>query len=161
MADPVETERVPASPAKAATRYEDDLYGWVQEQIALLRAGRFAELDAENVAEELSDVGDEQYDKLQSALEVLLKHMLKWDRQPQRRSASWEITMAAQRERMATVIRKNPRLKSRLSEAVEDGYRLARLDAAREMRVKPAALPATCPYDWASITTRPFERDEG
>ena len=126
----------------------------------MLRAGRFDELDAENVAEELSDVGSEQYDKLQSALEVLLKHMLKWDHQPQRRSASSEITIAAQRERMATVIRKNPGLKSRLSEAVEDGYRLARLDAARGMRVKPAALPATCPYDWETVTTRPFERDE-
>jgi hypothetical protein len=37
--------------------YERDLYAWVQEQVALLRAGRLGEIDAENIAEEISDVG--------------------------------------------------------------------------------------------------------
>ena len=65
----------------------------MQEQVALLRAGRLDEIDAENVAEELSDVGGEQYDRLESALRVLLMHMLKWDIS---RSAepSWSLTIA-------------------------------------------------------------------
>ena len=37
-------------PAPPRTRYEDDLYTWVQEQVALLRAGRLAEVDAESSA---------------------------------------------------------------------------------------------------------------
>ena len=65
MADPVVKER---APAKKRTRYEDDLYSWVLEQVALLRAGRLGEIDAENIAEELSDVGSEQYDKLESSV---------------------------------------------------------------------------------------------
>ena len=60
-----------ARPGKAATRYEDDLFTWVWEQVALLRAGRLSEVDAINVAEELSDVGNEQLDKLESAIAVL------------------------------------------------------------------------------------------
>jgi hypothetical protein len=46
----------------------------------MLRAGRFDELDTQNVAEELADVGRAQYDKLESALKVILLHMLRWDR---------------------------------------------------------------------------------
>ena len=46
----------------ASARYEDDLYAWVQAQVELLRSGQLSEVDAENVAEELSDVGNEQLD---------------------------------------------------------------------------------------------------
>jgi hypothetical protein len=63
----------------AAPLYDQDLYAWSEEQVRLLRAGRLAEIDAENIAEEISDVGSEQYDKLESALRVLLTHMLKWE----------------------------------------------------------------------------------
>ena len=37
--------------------YEEDLYLWSQAQAALLRAGRFDELDLENLIEEVEDVG--------------------------------------------------------------------------------------------------------
>ena len=158
MADPVAKERPAAKKRRA--RYEDDLYTWVNQQVALLRAGRLDEIDAENIAEELSDVGAEQYDKLESALEVLLMHMLKWDHQPERRSRSWSLTILEQRQRVAKQLRKSPGLKSRLSEAVEDGFALGRTRDAREMRVKPQALPAPCPYDWDAIMNREFDVDE-
>src|SRR3954451_23758062 len=162
MADPATRERPAASSALSAgrARYEDDLYTWVNEQVALLRAGRLEEIDAANVAEELSDLGAEQYDKLESALEVLLMHMLKWDHQPERRSRSWSLTILEQRQRIAKQLRKNPGLKSRLSEAVEDGFALGRTRAAREMRVKLQSLPASCPYDWDAIMNRDFDLDE-
>ena len=115
----------------------------MNEQVELLRAGLIDEIDAENIAEELSDVGAEQYDKLESALEVLLMHMLKWDHQPERRSRNWSLTILEQRQRIAKRLRKNPGLKSRLSEAVEDGFALGRTRAAREMRVKLQSLPAS------------------
>ena len=47
-----------------------------------MRAGRITEADALNIAEEeLDDVGNEQYDKLESALRVISVHLLKWDQQ--------------------------------------------------------------------------------
>jgi hypothetical protein len=126
----------------------------VQEQVALLRAGRLAEIDAANVAEELSNVGAEQYGKLQSALEVLLMYMLKWDHQPARRTRSWSLTIEEQRLRVAKQLRKNPGLKSRLPEAIDDGFRLGRVRAAREMKVELESLPVTCPYEWEAIMQR-------
>lgn len=141
----------------ARTRYEDDLYTWVQEQVALLRAGRIERIDAHNISEELSDVGSEQYDKLESALEVLLMHMLKWDHQPKRRSRSWRLTIREQRQRLEKQLGKNPGLKSRLAEAIEDGFALGRTGAARGMGVEPESLAASCPYDWDSIMNRVFD----
>ena len=83
----------------AATRYEDDLYTWVQEQVALLRAGRLGEIDARDIAEELSDVGKSEYRALESALTLILAHILKSDYQPDRRTRNWDNTIGTQRDR--------------------------------------------------------------
>src|SRR5262245_39544873 len=103
-------------------RYDRDLYSWAVEQAALLRAGRISEADALNLAEEIDDVGSEQYDKLESALRIILLHLLKWDRQPERRSRSWALSIAIQRKHVLKVLRKNPGLKPFADEAVADAF---------------------------------------
>lgn len=162
MAQPAETldvEPTIPSSVRGRTRYEDDLYTWVQEQVALLRAGRATALDLDNIAEELSDVGLGEYYRLQSAIEIVLLHMLKWDHQPDRRSRSWTISIAEHRERISIVLRKSPGLKSSLDEAQQNAFRLGRLGAAREMKRSVKSLPAECPYTWDEILNRPFEFD--
>ncbi|WP_375455421.1 DUF29 domain-containing protein [uncultured Methylobacterium sp.] len=149
----------PKAPTQRSTRYADDLHAWVQEQVALLRAGRVDALDLDNIAEELSDVGAEQYDKLESAVVIVLVHVLKWDHQPERRSRSWTQSIEEHRLRIGKQLRKNPSLKSRLAEALDDGYRLGRVKAAREMKRKTRSLPADCPYTWDDILNRSFETD--
>ncbi len=42
-------------------------------------------------------MGREQFNKLESALRVLLTHMLKWDHQPEKRSRSWSLSIRDQR----------------------------------------------------------------
>ena len=146
------TERL--SPGR--TRHEDDLYTWVEEQVALLRAGRLDALDAENVAEELADVGRSEYAKLESALTVLLAHILKWDYQPERRSRSWDNTIEAQRQSYHHVIADNPGLKSRRAQALVRAYARARLDASTETNLPRSTFPGACPYDWPDLLDRPF-----
>jgi hypothetical protein len=143
--------------ARASPRYEEDVYAWAQEQARLLRDGRLGEVDTDNVAEEILDVGRHEYDKLESALRVLLTHMLKWDHQPERRSRSWVNTIAEQRDRVELQLDENPSLKSRLDEAVRRGYRTARRSASTEADLPLEAFPETCPYDWDAIVNRPFE----
>src|SRR3954471_14842483 len=104
--------------AQPRRRYADDVYGWVEDQIALLKAGRLSEIDADNIADELSDVGNEQYEKLESAIRVVLLHLLKWDHQPERRSRSWVGSIIEQRRRVARILKKNPSLKSHIAEAI-------------------------------------------
>ncbi len=134
--------------------YREDLYTWAREQAALLRAGRLTEIDALNLAEEIDDVGSEQYEKLESALAIVLLHMLKWDRQPERRSRSWLNSIREHRRRVERQLTKNPGLKPRIGEAVEEGYEVARYRAAIETSIDMEALPVSCPYDWDEIMTR-------
>lgn len=148
------------SRSRQRTRYADDLYTWVGEQVALLRAGQLDQIDAAQVAEELDDVGSEQYDKLESALRVILMHMLKWDQQPEYRTPSWVYSIREQRRRYAKVMKRNPGLKSRLEEALADAYESARLWAASETNLSPREFPAACPYGWDDILNRPFGEDE-
>src|ERR1700727_3624057 len=101
---------------------EADLYSWARRQAELLRAGRLSEIDAQAIAEEIDDVGEEQYDKLESAFRVLMLHLLKWDHQPSMRSRSWPLTFREQRRRAAGQLRENPGLKSQVDEALEAAY---------------------------------------
>ena len=144
----------PTRPASGA-RYESDLYSWAVEQAALLRAGKIAEADALNIAEELDDVGNEQYDKLESALRVILLHLLKWDHQPERRSRSWRSALRCNAI-TSKVLRKNPGLKPLLDEAIAEAYDDARLEA----QARPIAtrrLSHALSVSWNEIMERPID----
>jgi hypothetical protein len=155
MDDRTDTRR--HSSGKEPARYDRDLYSWAVEQAALLRAGKIAEADALNIAEELDDVGNEQYDKLESALRLILLHLLKWDHQPERRSRSWRATIIVQRNHVQKVLRKNPGLKPHIEEAVAEAYRDARVEAGAETGLDDKVFSKSCPYSWDDIMERPIE----
>jgi Domain of unknown function DUF29 len=140
-----------------STAYKDDLYSWVKEQAALLLSGRFSDLDLERIAEELIGVGDEQYHKLQSALTILLMHLLKWDYQPQWRSRSWVLTIREHRRRIARVLNRNPGLKSELQLAISEAYEDAIDRAADETGLPEEKFPVRCDYTWEDITARKID----
>lgn len=102
---------------KQRAEYDRDFYTWSQEQARLIREGGWSELDRANVAEEIESLGREQFSKLESALRVVLIPMLKWDHQPERRSRSWALSIAAQRIELDDVLSDNPGLKPRNEEA--------------------------------------------
>ena len=158
MDDPSDTAvKARAGEPYGPARYEDDLYSWAVEQAALLRAGRVTEADAKNIAEELDDVGNEQYDKLESALRIILMHLLKWDYQPERRTRSWRLSIAVQRNHVEKILRKNPGLKPHIDEATADAYRNARLEAADETGLDENTFPVQKPYSWEDIMERQVE----
>jgi hypothetical protein len=142
------------TPARA--EYERDLYSWSCEQARLLREGRWDMVDRENVAEEIESLGRTEFNKLESALRVLLMHMLKWDHQPERRSRSWALTIDTQRLEIADLLGDNPGLRPRLDEAVGRAYRKARNEAAQETELERTVFPEQCSYSWADITARAF-----
>jgi hypothetical protein len=148
------------NPAQPRRHYRDDLYGWVEEQVALLKAGRLSEIDCVNIADELGDVGSEQYDKLESAIRVVLLHLLKWDHQPDHRSKSWAYSIRTQRRQIARVLKKNPSLKPYIAEAIGEAHEDARDDAQKETELPATSFPEDCPYDWDTILTRVIEFDD-
>jgi hypothetical protein len=142
---------------------EADLYCWALRQAELLRAGRLSEIDPAAIAEEIDDVGEEQYHRLESALRVLIHHLLKWDHQPDARSRSWALTVLEQRRRAQRQLRRNPGLKSQLEEALAAAYEDARVEAASETGLPLRAFPESRPFDYAEIMERPivWPGDEG
>jgi hypothetical protein len=133
---------------------DEDLAAWAFHQAMFLRAGQWHKLDAVLIAEELEDVGHEQYDKLESALRLVLMHLLKWDHQPDQRSRSWRTTIQNQRDQIAKLLTRNPSLKSRREEAIAIAYRAARRDAYTETGLPKATFPLECVYSWDAITSR-------
>jgi hypothetical protein len=151
----IEAELVPRGEPLRAT-YEQDFYTWSLEQARLVRDGRWDAIDRENVAEEIESLGREQFAKLESALRVLLMHMLKWDHQSERRTRSWALSIKAQRIAVRRVMDANPRLAPRVPEAIRFGYEAARVEAARETDLDEHIFPEQCPYSWEDIIARDF-----
>src|ERR1700738_1255612 len=141
-------------PMRAA--YERDFYSWLLEQAHHLRAGRWNALDRDNLAEEIESLGREQFNKLESALRVLLMHMLKWDHQPKRRSRSWIISIKDQRLAINDILADNPGLRPRLPEAVERAYRRAILAPAKETKLDEPVFPDRLGYGFDDIMKREF-----
>ena len=133
----------------------DDLYSWAVRQADLLRAGRLSEIDPVAIAEEIDDVGEEEYYRLESALRVVVLHLLKWDHQADWRSRSWTLSILEHRKRALRQLRRNPGLRSRLDEALETAYEDAQLEASSETGLPVKAFPPRCPFDYAEIMERP------
>jgi hypothetical protein len=149
-------DEAPTAPA----RYDKDLYGWVEAQVALLRANEVSSIDVSQLTQELTDLGRSEFGKLVSSLRLILQHLLKWDHQPERRSRSWANTIEDQRDWIKYRLGDSPSLKPRIQEATNLAYRLARRAAALETMLPDATFPETCPYDWNDITQRPVLWDQ-
>jgi hypothetical protein len=133
------------------TSYETDFYTWTQQQAELLRQGRLAELDIDNLIEEIESLGVSQYKVLVSAIHRLTQHLLKWQFQPERRSHSWEVTIDNQRIEINDILDGNPGLKSKLNEVIAKGYSNGRRSAAKETCIPITTFPDQCPYTWEQL----------
>ena len=126
--------------------YDKDINAWAQEQARLLRAGRFEMLDIEHIAGEIEDVGKSEQRELASRMAVLLAHLLKWQYQPERRGASWEKTIKAQRKEIAYALDESPSLAPKLQEARWLDMVWARAVAQAVGETGLDCFPEECPW---------------
>ena len=138
------------------TTYDTDFYAWANEQAGLLRAGKLAAADIENIAGEIESMGKGEKRELGNRLTVILLHLLKWQFQPARRGSSWETSISVQRRALARHLRDNPSLKPQIPEVLEDVYEDAVLEAAEEMKLPKAGFPAVCPYSFRQVLDPEF-----
>jgi hypothetical protein len=130
----------------AASLYEQDFYRWLVENANLVRERRFAELDIENIAEELEALGRSEKRALLKRLAGLLMHLLKWQFQPAKRTNSWKYTIEEQRREVLDLLADSPSLRYLLQQKFTNAYASAILKAAKEMRLEKTFFPATCPF---------------
>ena len=136
--------------------YDKDFYEWTQENANLLREGRFAEIDIDNLVEELEAMGRSEKRAFETRIAVLIAHLLKWQWQPERHGKSWEYTIREQRVRVADILRDNPSLKHYLDELLPRAYEKAILTFVKETGLQEKILPVACPYSFDEIMSKEF-----
>jgi hypothetical protein len=131
-----------------AELYAQDFFVWSQTTAALIRAGKWEDLDREALAEEVESLGKSQHRELASRLDVLVMHLLKWRYQPEKRQEgqSWRSTIRTQRRELRRLLQQNPSLAPLVSLVMADGYADARLEASDETSLPLATFPEACPW---------------
>jgi hypothetical protein len=133
-----------ARPSRHASLYDRDFLEWTHEIAAKLRAGDFRDVDWENVAEEIESLGRSDRREVLSRVEVIMIHLLKSSiRRP---TASWIATLNEQRRKLNLVLADSPSLRRQVPGSLDDAYRGARKNAAREMGVSEQRFPVECPF---------------
>lgn len=131
-----------------ATLYDRDIFLWTQQQAECLRTGRWAELDIEHLTEELEALGRSEQKQLGSYLQILLVYLLKCQYQPERKTKSWENTIANCRDQIQDCLEDTPSLQRFIQDAawVQKYYRRARRDAAKETQLPVERFPSVCAW---------------
>lgn len=136
--------------------YDSDLVAWSDRNAELLRAGRFSEVDIENVAEEIESLGRSNKHQLWSRLMLLCMHLLKWQYQPDRRSPSWQATIRVQRRDAAVLLEESPSLKGLLDKTLTKAYADGRDLATIETGIWIDDFPLVCPWTVEEILSESF-----
>lgn len=129
-----------------AALYEQDFHGWWLENAALLRQGRFGEIDVERLAEELETMGRLEVRALRDHLRELLVHLLKWHYRPDRRTPAWRASIYNSRRAIAHLLEESPSLGERLETLADGEYADARFNAANEIGLDTDGLPVAPPF---------------
>ena len=126
--------------------YEQDYALWLDEAVNLLRSQNFAEIDLENLIEEVEGMGGSQKQALESNLEVLLMHLLKYKYQPNKRSNSWRYTIIEHRLRLHKAFKHSPSLKRYYVQVFDECYLAARKLASAESGLAIATFSMESPF---------------
>lgn len=142
--------------ASASPDHDEDFVGWLDAQAAVLRTGRLALLDRENLIDELTSMANRHRHKVQSRLEVVLTHLLKYQFQPDHRTRSWQATLLEQRHKIKRLIASSPSLRNVVNEKMDQCYQYARRMAATETGLPAAHFPPHSPYSAEQVLDEDF-----
>ena len=147
--------------------YERDFYKWLSEQARALREGKLTALDAENLAEEIEDMGRSEKRAVLSHLARLITHLLKWSVQKERRRRdkwsenSWRGSIGAARLELSGLLTDSPSLRRRLPELLPRRlYDLATRWVIGETGLPQSAFPERCPWTIQQAICEDFYPDD-
>jgi Domain of unknown function DUF29 len=140
--------------------YDEDLYAWSQEQIALLRARRADCLDWDHLAEEIEWMVGRDRRELKNRLRIILLHLLKWQAQPGRRGASWRKSLRTQRRHIQDLLQESPSLRRLVPELMREAFPDAIKDAADETGLPCDRFPVDCPYAPGDVLSEEYLPDK-
>ncbi|HAZ43540.1 MAG TPA: DUF29 domain-containing protein [Cyanobacteria bacterium UBA11371] len=147
---------MPPLKAELQMLYETDYMQWIETTIEKLRSQDYANVDWENLIEEIEDMGRSDRKHLKSNLIVILLHLLKWQFQPEKRSGSWESSIIEHRRRVKDDLIDSPSLKPYLENIFAECYTQAVKQAKAETGLPLETFPVQCPYELAQVIDDEF-----
>ena len=127
--------------------YETDFAQWAVAQADHLRNEEYADLDLNNLIEEIESMGASQRSELHKRLMRILEHMLKITCEPESSAVGkWQKTILTQRLQLAHLLKTNYTLRSQIDTFVDDAYQAARLLAAAGSVCVVEDFSASCPW---------------
>jgi len=142
-----------------STLYAEEFYNWCLTTAELIRPGKWHDIDAEALAEEIDSMAHSHKRELESRVHQLVMHLLKWCYQPEERplhGRSWQNSINHQRMEIPLLLRDNPSLRPQLSVILTDGYPQARVHASNETGKPLATFPQDCPWTVEQILDDDF-----
>jgi hypothetical protein len=142
-----------------AILYGEDIYAWARTTAALIRAGKWDEVDAALVAEEIEDMAASTYRAVSSAVYQILVHLLKWHYQPRRRSRSWQVSLVEHRNRVPRGVRQMRSLAMQIPAMIKAEYPAACRKASVQTGLPLTTFPETCPWTEPQVLSQDFYPD--
>ena len=146
MSDMPQTETMPS----LFELYHADETAWLELMSVAASTGDVAALDLEHLAEYLSDMARRDRREVTRRLIVLLAHLLKWERQPDHRTRSWELTIREQREELQELLESGT-LHNHAEQELPKAFEKAVRRVAVETELPETAFPTECPFTLDSI----------
>ncbi len=131
--------------------YAQDFCLWIEKALVLLREGNLKDLDLENLLEEIEDMSKSQKQALESNLQVILIHLLKYKYQSDKRTNSWRYTIVEHRQRIRKAFKNSPSLKRHFLEEFAEVYLDARKLASVETNIDIDNFPITSPFTESQV----------
>ena len=132
--------------------YERDYYAWAMKNAQLIRQGKLSEIDLNNIAEELEDVGKSERRALRNHIKNVILHLLKWRYQPNFREASWRQSVRNGRIAIHEIVTESPSLNRDIAQLIESEYSSAQADAVDETGLSASTFPPTCPFSESQMS---------
>jgi len=145
--------------AGAPSAYDSDFHAWLVSQATLLREKKLDEIDLSNLAEEIHGLAKSERRQIESRLNGLLVHLLKWMHQPDHRKPGWLSSIVEQRARIQRILEESPSLKRHPGDSLDREYRIARLKAAGETGLPLSRFPKEPPFTIDQVLDESFPAD--
>lgn len=134
-----------------AELYDQDYCLWIKNTVKLLREGELSKLDIPNLIEEIEDMSKREKKALESNLEILLMHLLKYKYQPEKITNSWKFTIREHRNRIKKAFKYSPSLKIFFQDVFVESYQQARKFAADETGLSIDTFPQQCCFSLEEV----------
>jgi hypothetical protein len=141
--------------------YDLDFFEWTQQNAELLRKGCLSEIDVDNLAEEVADMGKRDRREMDSYLTRLILDLLKWQMQPalrygQKGRSSWLNSIVHSRVMLEKIFEQSPSLERFAEESLPRNYPAAVREASVQTQIDRKDFPPNCPYTLAQLLDQDY-----